>query len=207
MSARDTLVQERYGLRVGVDLSKPLRSLLDDAYSGFAVAGDFRIARRYYIAAELGNENRTLVEPNIDVTAQGSYLKGGVNYNAYENWFGMSNLLYGGAHLGFSSFRESINSYTIYTTNAYFPEDLRTETREFSGLNAIWLEVQLGMQVELFSNFFLGLNVQLKRLITQKEPDGFANLYIPGFGKVTEGSKFGTGYSYTFSYFIPIFKN
>lgn len=195
-----------YGLRLGVDIAKPLRTLLDDAYSGFEVTGDFRIRDRYYLAAELGNEKRTTDLPNITTTASGSYIKAGFNYNAYDNWLGMNNLIYAGVRGGFSTFSQDLDSYTIYTTTDLFEDDTRTDGSSFSGLSASWLEFQLGVQVELFSNLYLGLNIQLKRRITNKEPDGFENLYIPGFGKTTDGSSFGVGYGYTISYLIPFFK-
>ena len=62
------------------------------------------------------------------------------------------------------------------------------------------------MKVELFNNLYLSLNLQLKRLISQDEPENFANLYIPGFNRTYDFSDFGVGYGYTISYLIPIFK-
>ncbi len=195
-----------YGLRVGVDLSKPVRSFLDNNYTGFEIVGDFRIKKNFYIAAELGNETKITELPNIENTTKGSYIKAGFNYNAYENWYGMNNLIYAGLRAGFSSFSQELDSYTIYTTNPLFGDDTRVDSRDFSGLNATWLELKLGLEVELFNNIYLGINVQLKRSITTKDPEDYANLYIPGFGKVTEGSTVGVGYGYTLSYLIPIFK-
>ena len=197
---------QRYGLRAGIDLSKILRSFLDDNYQGFEILGDFRIKKNYYLAAELGTETRTSIENTFDATIKGSYIRAGFNYNAYENWYGMSNLIYAGVRAGFSTFNTDLKEYSIYTTNTFFGPDIRQNNLEFSGLNATWLEVQLGVQAELFHNVYLGLNVQLKRLITQKIPDGFGNLYVPGFNKVTTDSDFGAGYGYTLTYFIPIFK-
>lgn len=209
VSKKDTTQQkiQYYGLRVGVDLSKPIRTLIDDNYSGLEIVGDFRISNRYYIAAELGNETRTVLDfPNIDVTSSGSYIKAGFNYNAYRNWFGMNNLIYAGVRAGFSTFTQDLDSFTISTSNTFFEEDTRTDTIEFDGLNAVWLEFQLGIQAELFNNLYLGLNVQLKNRITETSPDGFENIYIPGFGQTTDTSDFGVGYGYTISYLIPLFK-
>lgn len=200
--------KQSYGLRVGIDLSKPLRSFLDDNYSGLEIVGDFRISNNYYIAAELGNETRTVDDfTNIDVTSNGSYIKAGFNYNAYNNWLGMSNLIYAGVRAGYATFTQDLNTYTISTSNTFFEEDIRTDTREFDGLNAVWLEFQLGIQAELFSNIYLGLNLQIKNRVASTEPEGFENVYIPGFGKTTDESKFGVGYGYTISYLIPLFKN
>lgn len=202
----ESQTNNKYGLRVGIDLSRPLRTILDDNFSGFQINGDFRIKKNYYLAAEIGNESRTLEENTFTATAKGSYIKAGFNYNAYENWYGMSNLIYVGIRAGFSTFSQELTEYTIYTRNTYFEPDFRQNDQNFSGLNATWLEVQIGVQAELFNNLYLGLNLQLKRLITQKEANGFDTLYIPGFNKVTTNSNFGVGYGYTLSYLIPLFK-
>ncbi|HEA28687.1 MAG TPA: hypothetical protein ENH91_01595 [Leeuwenhoekiella sp.] len=197
---------ERYGLRVGVDLSKIARSAFDDSYKGISVVGDFRIKNNYYLAAELGTETKDAFENTFDATIKGSYITAGFNYNAYENWTGMSNLIYAGVRAGYSTFTTDLNNYTIYTTNTFFEPDVREETLSFDALSGAWLEVQLGVQAELFSNLYLGINVQLKSLVSQKEPEGFGNLYIPGFNKVTTDNKFGAGYGYTLTYLIPIYK-
>ena len=206
----DTLIDkqktEKYGLRAGVDISKLLRSFLDDTYEGLALVGDFRIKDRYYLAAEIGRESKTFDEAVFNTKVQGSYLKAGFNYNAYNNWAGMSNLIYVGIHTGFSSFKTDLNRYSIYTTNPFFEPDIRTDSREYTGLNAIWVELQFGLQVELFSNLYMGMNVQLKRMLSQKAPDDFTNLYAPGFNKVTFDNVYGAGYSYTLTYLLPIFK-
>ena len=201
-----TSTTKYYGLRIGADISKPIRSLLSPEYSGFEIVGDFRIKKNYYLAAEVGNETRTSVLTNINSTSQGSYVKAGVNYNVYENWVGMNNLIYVGGRAGFSSFSEELNSYTIRTTNTLFGDDTRTESREFDGLNSTWLELLFGLQTEVLSNLYLGIQAQLKYSITRTEPDGFTNIFIPGFGETTDGSQFGVGYGYTISYLIPFVK-
>ncbi|NNL02435.1 MAG: hypothetical protein HKP39_09190, partial [Eudoraea sp.] len=44
LSARDsTSFGDRYGLRIGVDLSRPIRALLDSDYSGLEFVADYRI--------------------------------------------------------------------------------------------------------------------------------------------------------------------
>ena len=48
--------------------------------------------------------------------------------------------------------------------------------------------------------------MQLKARISEKSPDNFENLYIPGFGRTYDSSKVGTGFSYSISYLLPIYK-
>src|SRR5690606_20770875 len=99
---------EKYGLRVGFDLAKPVRTLIEDGYSGFEIMGDFRVTRKFYAAVELGNEKKDWIEPNITTKTSGSYAKIGFDYNAYENWLGMENAITLGVRYGFSSFKQEL---------------------------------------------------------------------------------------------------
>jgi len=222
IGARDsTSFGQRYGLRVGVDLSKPIRALFDSDYSGLEFVADYRITKKLYVAAEFGNEKKTSIESleNIDdidrvvlynYTTSGSYVKLGVDFNTYENWYGMTNAIIFGARFAGSSFSQTLNNYTIYDSNRYWnPNNFAPgsgSSEEFSGLTATWLEFLLGIKVELFANFYLSGSVRLSYLFTNKEADFFPNLWIPGFNKVNDNSKFGVGYNYTISYFIPLYR-
>ncbi|WP_456867499.1 DUF6048 family protein [Galbibacter sp. BG1] len=210
---KDSVVyKQRYGLRVGIDLSKPLRSILDDNYRGLEIVGDFRISHNFYVAGELGNEEKTTQEDNFNFTTSGSYLKLGFDWNTYENWYGMENIINLGIRFGLSTFDQTLNEYQIYTPNQFWNEADSGLTGgdmlgEYSGLNAQWTEIVLGIKVELIRNIFLSGSVRLNYLINQTEANQFPNLYIPGFNKVTDGSKFGVGYNYTLTYLIPLFKS
>ncbi len=197
---------ERYGLRVGVDLFKLTRSFYEKDYRGIELVGDFKVTRKYYIAAELGTENKTVVDEHLDFTTKGTYIKAGFDYNAYENWLGMNNMIYVGMRYGISTFNQTLNAYSIYNTNPYFGESLMIPDGEkFNGLSAQWIEVLAGIKAEVFKNCYVGFSVQLKNLVSNKKPDTFDNLYIPGFNRTYDGN-FGVGFNYTVSYFIPVFK-
>jgi hypothetical protein len=197
---------ERYGLRVGVDLFKLTRSFYEKDYRGIELVGDFKVTRKYYIAAEIGNENKTVVDEHLDFTTKGTYIKAGFDYNAYENWLGMNNMIYVGMRYGISTFNQTLNAYSIYNTNPYFGESLMIPDGEkFNGLSAQWIEVLAGIKAEVFKNCYVGFSVQLKNLVSNKKPDTFDNLYIPGFNRTYDGN-FGVGFNYTVSYFIPVFK-
>jgi len=210
-----------YGLRVGADLSKLARTFLNDDYSGFELVGDYRLSQNLYLATELGNEEITRIEelgnennPSrevlYDYTTSGTYIKIGVDLNTYENWYGMNNTIYLGGRYGLSTHSQTLNSYRIFESNRYWnPDNLQEgsgQLGEFGGLSASWLEFVFGMKAELFANIYLGGSVRLGFLVGNKEADNFPNLWIPGFGKVTEGSNFGVGYNYSVSYLIPLYR-
>ncbi|WP_047419664.1 DUF6048 family protein [Cellulophaga sp. Hel_I_12] len=211
LQPKDTVPKtQKYGLRVGVDLSKIVLSTLDEDYTGLELVGDYRLKQNLFAAAELGNEELTKQEDVYNFTTSGSYLKLGVDYNVYENWFGMNNLIHVGGRYAFSTFSNTLNNYQVFSTNRYFENEQfafgSDIAEEFSGLNASWIEAVIGTKVELFSNIYLGASVRLGLLITNKEDDRFPNLWIPGFNKVTDNSKFGASYNYSLSYFIPLYK-
>ena len=196
---------ERYGLRIGVDLHRLTKSLYDSNYKGLEVVADYRLTNRFYIAGEIGNEEKTVDDDRLNFTTKGTYFKVGFDYNSFENWLDMENMIYVGMRYGLSSHSQTRNSYKIYDPSNYYGETIITSGEKFDGLSASWLEVVGGIKAELFNNLYLGFSVRLNYLVTNKQPDNFENLYIPGFNRTYDG-KFGAGINYTVSYFIPIYK-
>lgn len=196
----------RYGVRVGVDLYKLTRALYDKDYKGIEFVGDYRLTKKYYLAAELGNENKTTDGDRLNFTTKGSYLKAGFDYNAYENWLDMENIISIGLRYGFSTFNQELNSYRIYNANPYFGEVPAIASGEkFNGLTASWIEVVAGVKAKVFDNIFMGFSLRLNRLVSNKKPGNFDNLYIPGFNRTYDGD-FGVGFNYTVTYFVPLYK-
>ncbi|MFK7748984.1 MAG: DUF6048 family protein [Kordia sp.] len=208
--ANDTIPKlDTFPLRIGFDISKPIRMFLEDDYQGFEVAADFRLTRKFYIAAEFGSEKKTVDEAQINFTTQGSFAKIGFDFNAYENWFGMENAIVVGMRYGYSSHKQTLNSYTNYQTNQHVDATsvlTQTPGTEFSSLNGHWIEVVAGIKAEVLNNIYMGFSVRLNRLMSTKEPENFQNLFIPGFNKVTTDNNVGAGFNYTISYSIPIYK-
>lgn len=221
-TAADSLPKSQaYGVRVGVDLSRPLISVLDEDYTGLEIVGDFRVRQKLYLAAEIGNVSRTITESlenrdDINVIdlysfkSSGSYIKLGVDINTYENWFGMNNSIFIGARYAFSTFSKDLNSYNIYESNRYWNPDGfgpgASFPRELSGLNASWIEMLIGVKAELFANIFLGASVRLGLLVSRKESEVMPHIWIPGFNRVTTDSSFGANFNYTLTYFLPLYR-
>lgn len=209
---KDTVVyKQKYGLRVGLDLSRPIVSFLKDDYTGLEFVGDYRLTNKLYLAAELGNEKKTKQEDLYNFTTSGSYIKLGVDYNTYANWYGEQNVIFIGGRYAFSSYSQTLNEYEIFDTNRYWFSDGFAPgsgiAQEFGGRNASWLEFVFGTKVELFANIYLGGSVRLGFLFTDPNKEGtFPDLFIPGFNKITDGSRFGVGYNYSLTYFIPLYK-
>ncbi len=222
LNRKDTVeYKQPYGLRAGIDMSRILVSFLEDNYTGLEIVGDYRLTHKLYVAAELGNEKKTIgvglgnevesVEGELyNFTASGSYLKTGIDFNTYGNWYGEQNMIFIGGRFAYSTFSQTVNDYKIFDTDRYWnPNDFAfgsQEELEFKGLHAAWLEFVVGIKAEMVKNLYFGGSVRLGILVSNKNPENFQNQFIPGFNKVTEGSKFGVGYNYSITYLIPLYK-
>ena len=197
---------EKFGIRFGADIFKLTRSFYDKNYKGIEFVGDYRLTKNYYLAAELGNENKTTEDDRLNSTAKGTYIKVGFDYNSYENWLDMRNMVFIGLRYGASTFSQQLNSYKLYNTSTYFPEAPTVVSGEkFNGLSAQWLEVIVGMKAEVLKNIYVGFSVRMNKILSNTKPENFDNLYIPGFNRTYNGD-FGVGFNYTVSYFLPIYK-
>lgn len=197
-----------YGLRLGIDISKPIKASFDKSYSGFEIVGDYRISKRFFVAAEIGYEEENTVEDYSNSTAKGSYMRVGFNFNSYKNWLDMNNEIFLGLRYGVSFFDQTLNSYSQNVTDPnfgiYFPPNIVT-TPQTASLNSHWTEFVIGIKTETFKNTFIGLSLSYKVLISSTEPDNFKTLYAPGFNRIFESGT-GFGFNYTLSYLIPFKK-
>ncbi|RKE94752.1 DUF6048 family protein [Ichthyenterobacterium magnum] len=201
------VVKQKYGLRLGADVGKLVKSFLDDDYTGFEINGDYRLTKKIFLAGELGNEKKTTSNDYLTITAKGSYFKAGIDYNMYKNWLDMENMIYAGFRLGVSSFSQTLDNFTVYNTDQYWQDQFSSSPNlETKGLTAIWAEIMIGIKAEVINNLFVGLNVQLKGMVSEDQPSNYENLYVPGFNKTFDSGRFGIGFGYNVSYLIPIFK-
>ena len=199
------VVKNKYGIRIGLDFSKQIRMLTED-YKGLSLYGDVKIKERLFIVSELGSDEKELRTDNLRSKFSGNYIKAGLNYNLYNNLPRLNNEIYVGFRFATSKFKSEISEYIIYNKDHFWSQDPIFDNIINKGLNANWVELIIGINAELLNNLFMGLSLRLNRMLNQKKPENFTNLYIPGFNKVTENNNFGTGLTYSLIYQIPIIK-
>ena len=198
-------IEQKYGIRVGVDLSKQIRMLTED-YTGVSLYADLRIKERIFIVAELGNDDKRINNENLNSKFSGNYIKAGFNYNFYNNPLGLENEIYFGFRFATSKFKSEVYDYLVYDLDKYWGQGRIEDYKEYNDLDANWIELILGFNTKISKNIFMGASLRLNRIISQKSPENFGNLFIPGFNIVTEDNKFGTGITYSIIYRIPIIK-
>ena len=197
--------EKSINLRVGFDLYRIILSRVSDDFDGFEIVGDLKVSKNFFIALELGNLDITKQVEQVNFTTNGNYFKVGFDYNMFENLEGMNNHITLGARIGSSRHGQTLNSYTIldrtrYWTNSDLPITNGFATGERPDLNALWFEVVLNFKVQILKNIYTGISLRLNRLISDKIPSNFDNIYIPGFNKKTKDNVFGAGFNYTLTY-------
>ena len=197
--------EKSINLRVGFDLYRIILSRVSDDFDGFEIVGDFKVSEDFFIALELGSLDITKQVEQVNFTTNGNYFKVGFDYNMFENLEGMNNHITLGARIGSSRHDQTLNSYTIldrtrYWTNSDLPITNGFATGERPDLNALWFEVVLNFKIQILKNIYTGISLRLNRLISDKIPSNFDNIYIPGFNKKTQDNVFGAGFNYTLTY-------
>ena len=205
MVSNDSL--KKFGIRIGTDLQKIIRSASSQEYNGISLNADIRFKESIFLFSEIGNEKKMVEYSSVDSEISGNYIKLGLQFKLNKDIIGLRNLIYSSFGFGISSFDQTISRYNIY--NIYsdlWGEFTNTDAIILENLNANWIEIGFGVKTEILNNLFLGIELQLKNLIYQKNKNDIANFYIPGFNRTYESSNFGTGFNYSLTYLIPIIK-
>lgn len=200
---------ERYSIRFGIDMSKPIRSMIENDYIGLELTADYRITKKLYLAAEVGTEDKRVMSETLDFQTSGEYIKLGVDFNLFNNWEGMENMLLTGFRFGTSTHSQQLNGYAVRQLDHLWAEDLYKSLDQpllFDDLNATWIEIIAGVKTELLNNLYMGISVRMNYLMNDKEATNFSNLYIPGYHRVSEGSPWGVGLNYTMMYQFPLYR-
>ena len=198
---------KKFGIRIGTDLQKIIRSASSQEYNGISLNADIRFKESIFLFSEIGNEKKMVEYSSVDSEISGNYIKLGLQFKLNKDIIGLRNLIYSSFGLGFSSFDQTISRYNIYNIySELWGEFTNTDAIILENLNANWIEIGFGVKTEILNNLFLGIELQLKNLIYQKNKNDIANFYIPGFNRTYESSNFGTGFNYSLTYLIPIIK-
>ena len=195
---------KKFGIRIGSDLQKLIKSASSQEYNGISFNADIRFKESIFLFSEIGNEKKIVEYSSVDSEISGNYIKLGLQFKLNRDIIGLRNLIYSSFGLGISSFDQTILRYNIYSD--LWGEFTNTDAINLENLNANWIEIGFGVKTEILNNLFLGIELQLKNLIYQKNKNDIANFYIPGFNRTYEGSNFGTGFNYSLTYLIPIIK-
>ncbi len=184
--------------RFGIDLSKPLNSILNKTQQDFEFSVDYQKKLRYFYVAEAGYESiHYSVTNSYQYQSSGEYLKLGFDYGIFKVTRRKDhNIIFTGLRLGAGNVAYKADSIVI--PNSYFGN---TGTPPIKGnATGLWLEAVFGAKVEVFSKFFVGWTLRLdSRLNNLTKKDNYP-VRVPGYGNSSSAQAFNYSYSifYTF---------
>jgi hypothetical protein len=194
-AAGQDIEQRTYaGLRLGVNLVRPLMVFPVPSRFGMEVVADYNITPKYFAVAEGGFSGRWLDEPAYRLRENGIFFRAGADRNFYNRANDVISL---GARAGFSAYNREAPFIRI--DDGYW--GAHTGSLSTTTFFRQWAEVTIGLKTELFSNVFLGWNMRGKVLLFDSGDRHLGNRYIPGFGSGTGIA--AAGFDFYIYYRIP----
>jgi hypothetical protein len=182
------------GLRIGVNVVRPLMIFPVPSRFGLEFVGDINAGPNYFLVAEAGFSRRVLNEPAYHLQENGIFLRIGGERNFYNH---LNDVIALGGRIGFSTYNRSAPS--ILVEGVYWDDfmgSLPTDT-----FFKQWAEVVLTLKTEVFANLFLGWNLRGKLLLFDRKDIHLDNRYIPGFGASSVTT--AAGFDFYIYYRIP----
>ena len=198
ISPSDT-IPYKFGLRIGIDLAGPISMFIDSEHKLFKGNFDARVYKKYFVSGEYGYEEYKYVTENLNYTTNGTFGMIGGDYDMLGYTPGRNDLLAFGVRYGFSALNQTVTEYRIQ--NGYWLDDSYISSIESQKANAHWINIRLGLKVEVLHNFYLGLSGGVNFLIHDTNLENFDNLYIPGFGENRNNKSWI--FNYTVMYLLP----
>ncbi len=201
-SVREVTVAVPAGISLGVDLSRFAIRYFQPYRTDATINLDARFMDRFYFASDISYNNTSHRDENYRYRSSGMSATLGVNYNFLKKNVPRENfIIYGGLRYGLAFFNYEIPEYRIYSD---YWGNVRGNFPSTSQL-AHWMEMTVGIKVEVLKNFYLGWSLHERILLNGGlAKKDFPPLIIPGFGKGYKRSAFDVQYSV--SYLFPIWK-
>lgn len=198
---RDSLIEIKHGLRIGVDLFTPLLPILggnDD--KAWQVKTDFRLTPKLYAAVDVGYQKRTKDFTMQWTTSKGMFFKAGVNYALLRGIFDSDDMMYVGLKLGYSSYDRHIWGDTL--REPQWGNEVIVDINDHP--SALWGDLSIGVMVQVARNVYLSMDAAYDMVLSSNNPNGIKTMIVPGVGQVYSNTT-GFSFSYTVSYRIPLY--
>ena len=199
---KDSTYSVSGGLRIGLDISRFTLLYFQPYRTDVTVQADMQLNKRLYAAIETGFNRTSHSDSNYTYKGNGQYVTIGVDYDFLKKVDkNEKNMVYGGIRYGFARNSYEVPAYLI--KNDYWGTEIQGAYPK-TNMTAHWIELVLGLRVEVLKNFFLGWGVREKIMISNSAGKEFPPIVIPGFGSGTKKSQFDVTYSV--SYYFPLYK-
>jgi hypothetical protein len=187
----DTAFKRFTYFRLGIDLSKVLKSQLVSDYKTYEFQADANFSKETSLAFEFGAGQSSVSNSFLTYTSRNSFMRLGLD----KYFFGKE--FRGDMDNAFVGIRYAISNVVRdeAAVRVYDPIWGNTETT-VAGTRflAHWIELTGGMRLEIVKNVFAGWNVRAKTFINPKKFELLPPAYLSGYGA---GDK-NTAFDYNF---------
>jgi hypothetical protein len=187
------------GIRIGCDVSRFGLPFFQKGRTATEFSIDTELKRNFTPTFETGFENSKINNDRITYSSNGIYGRIGFDYNILKHEDPTNrHSFFVGIRYGFAASKQQT---TWNIEGDYWGKTPNGSSSDIIGTH--WMELVVGLKVEVLKNFFLGWSLRERILFSSTSVENYA-LAIPGYGNGGKSSNLGMNYSLYYS--IPIMK-
>jgi hypothetical protein len=165
----------------------PVRNNLVNNSHGLDGAADYYLKNEYYAVLEGGAGGSEVNYTDLKYTTSNYFVRAGFNKNiltreSNNDW----DMMFAGLRAGWANVSRSEASFVV-VDSLWGIKEGQSPAKSFQ---AFWLELNLGMRVELYRGILAGWNVRSKFIMNGKSFNDLQPLYIAGFGRGDKNAVF-----------------
>lgn len=186
-STSDTLQKPFKYVRIGIDLSKVIRSQVQKGVNVYEFQIDANLFKATSVVGEFGFGNSDVENKFLKYNSQNTFVRIGVDKYFFSKEFtGDMDNAFVGLRYALSKVSRSDAIWTIYdpvwgNTQSSVPS---------AAFVAHWIELTGGMRLEIIKNVFAGWNVRVKTFMNPKKFELLPPAYLAGFGAGDKNTAF-----------------
>lgn len=174
-------------LSFGIDIFHPVLNQYITNEKGYEFTLDYYTKRDIYLAADAGWGSSNVNYPDLKYATDNKFFRFGVNRSLLlrkdsADW----NNLFIGFRLGGANVNRTQASYIVI--DSLWGSTLGIEPAK--NFMAYWIELTMGVRVQIVKDISMGWNVRAKFLLNGKSFLDLAPLYIAGYGRGDKNSVF-----------------
>ncbi len=189
-SQEDTVF--RSSMRIGFDVSYPVRTFWEPEVEQYEVSVDYEMIENIFGVVEAGKLDVNIERDDFDYLSDGLFFRMGADFNVLGDATLKGNdIVYVGIRYGYCSQKHRADN--IILTDDYWGI-YKTSVDNFE-FDVHWGELLVGMKTELFANIFIGWSLRFRLVLSGAEDSLMKPYRIGGFGGGGKSTTFDFNYS------------
>ncbi len=179
------------GLQVKLDIGSPILEIARSKakVQSYEMAVNVNLLNRFFPTLELGYAQADRSLPSAIFQGKGGFARVGLDLSALKKKRENPNKLLVGIRLGTAGQDYTLTNLTLNDSYWHTQPTINIQDVHYD----VWGEVVIGIQVQVYKDFYMGLAGRLKALFTRGKEGTIPPYYIPGYG-YKDDMNFGFNY-------------